>query len=190
MLTSDIHLATSFLIFGIFLYHQPPLHSSICATPSMLIFETLCIKISKIHILKIEFSNYHFSTANDRKLSQKIFVFCKKSICAFWFFFSQLLTIWISMELWPKLYRVKIEVIQENCCVIVRSSIYLLKTDVGGSNIIFVPGQYKVNAKKIRIKYDKRSQGRRFPFLAFLGTFYYVKCLNFTSKNQIFLKKS
>ena len=68
--------------------------------------------------------------------------------------------------------------------------IYLFKTDVGGSNIISVPGQYKVNAKKNRIKYDRRSQGRHFPFSAFLGTFYYVKCLNFTQKNQIFFKKS
>ena len=56
-------------------------------------------------------------------------------------------------------------------------------SDVPGFYIMSVTAQYKVNAKKPRIKYDKLLRCQPFPFLAFSGPFYYVKYL-------IFIKKS
>ena len=41
---------------------------------------------------------------------------------------------------------------------------------------------YKVNAKKIELNMRNPSLAAVFCFLAFLVTFYYVKCLNFTPK--------
>ena len=63
-------------------------------------------------------------------------------------------------------------------------------SDVPGFYIMSVTAQYKVNAKKPRIKYDKLSRCQPFPFLAFSGPFYYVKYLIFIKKINKNLKNS
>ena len=66
--------------------------------------------------------------------------------------------------------------------------IYLFKTDVGGSNIISVPGQYKVNAKNLELNMINAHKAVIFRFRRF-GYFLLCKMPKFYLKKSNIFKK-